>query len=113
VICQSCGRLVERSASDVRIECGRCFLIRIGSVRIHYHPSATPGRASRTGGLIDPAASRRHEARMEDYRRLKAEGQQPKTTQRKDLDAAKRASDETGEPFQAGRFARVKATEAI
>ncbi len=84
-------------------ECGRCFLARLRSVNTAYSPT-------RTGGGIDTARTRRHFARLEEYRKVRAEGSQPGGTRRRDIDRAKAASDVDQQPFRADRAAREAET---
>lgn len=92
-----CGALA--SAGSSRGECGCCFRERLSTVSNGFTP--TRGR-----NQIDPAKSRRWDSRLEDYRRVRMEGSQPRTTKRRDIDAAKRISDEVGAPFRADAKSR-------
>lgn len=80
-------------------ECGSCFHGRLSTVRNGFTP--TRGR-----NQIDPAKSRRWDNRLEDYRRVRMEGSQPRTTKRRDIDAAKRISDDRQESYRADRLGR-------
>jgi len=75
-------------------ECPSCFLGRLFTVGNGFTPT-------RDRGQIDPKKSRRWDSRLEDYRRVRMEGSQPRTTKRRDIDAAKRASDTAGQAFRA------------
>jgi len=100
LVCQECGTVIEKSASDERIECGRCWRARVLTISNGFTPS-------RTVGQIDPDASREWEGHLDEYARARAEGIQPATTERKDVQAAKAFSDEMGEAFDAGAMGRM------
>lgn len=67
-------------------ECPVHFLERIGSIS-HM--------------VSSPASNRRWDNRLERYRATRAEGSQPTSTRTRDIDAARAASDETGQAFRA------------
>jgi len=102
LICQTCGTPIEKSASDERIECGRCWRARILTISNGFTPTRTVG-----AGQVDPDASREWEGHLDEYARARAEGIQPATTERKDVQAAKAFSDEMGEAFDAGAMGRM------
>jgi hypothetical protein len=86
-------------ASANGTECPACYRERLGSVNSGFTPT-------RSRGQIDPAKSRRWDGRLEDYRRTRAEGIQPRSTRQGDIDAAKRLSDRIQEPFRADAAVR-------
>jgi len=102
LICQDCGKPIEKSASDERIQCGRCWRMGILTVRNGFTPSRTVG-----AGQIDPAASKEWDGELAEYAAARAEGIQPATTRRKDIQAAKAFSDEMGVAFDAGQMGRM------
>ncbi len=79
-------------------ECGACFRDRLCSVHNGYTPTRTVG-----AGQVDPAKTRRWDSRLEDYRKVRHEGSQPAGTKRRQIDAAKRRSDEAQAAFRADR----------
>lgn len=79
-------------------ECPACFRARIASVCVGYAPSRSLG-----AGRLDTAASRKMMRRLEAYRQARAEGIQPRTTRRFDIDMARRLSDLAGRAFRADR----------
>jgi hypothetical protein len=81
-------------------ECSTHYLERLRSVQTSFAPTRSLG-----AGQMDTTASRRHEARLEDYRRVRLEGSQPATTRRSDIEVAKRESDRTGAAHRADRAA--------
>src|SRR6266513_3080523 len=76
-------------------ECGDCFRERLQSVRSNFAPTRTLG----AGKHLGLTAGRRLESRLEDYRATRAEGIQPSSTRRADIDRAKRLSDQAGSAF--------------
>lgn len=55
--------------------------------------------ANSTNGW-DFTRQKRWEGELADYRKLRAEGSQPRGTDRAHLEATKRVSDKTGQPFK-------------
>jgi hypothetical protein len=82
-------------------ECPPCYRRRLRSVSSGFAPSGAGG------AVIDPIASRRLEGRLEEYRASRAEGIQPRTTRRSDVQKAKELSDRTGSAFRADAVARA------
>jgi hypothetical protein len=89
-------------------ECPACFHDRLATVRSAFTPTRTAG-----AGQIDPEKSRRWDSRLDDYRRTRAEGSQPKSTRRRDIEAAKAASDRAGRAFRADRAGRERQAAAV
>jgi len=81
-------------------ECSTHYLERLRSVQSSFAPTRSLG-----AGKMDTTASRRQEARLEDYRRVRYEGSQPASTRRRDIEATKRESDRTGAAHRADRAA--------
>jgi len=81
-------------------ECPTHFRERVGSVNSGFAPTRSAG-----AGQVDPVKSRRWMTRLEDYRKVRHEGSQPRTTRRMDIEATKRASDLVSAPVRAGRGA--------
>jgi hypothetical protein len=81
-------------------ECSTHYLERLRSVQTAFAPTRSIG-----AGQIDPTLSRQHESRLEDYRRVRYEGNQPASTRRADIEVAKRESDRTGVAHRADRAA--------
>lgn len=88
----ACG---EPASANGR-ECPECFRVRLGSVQQGFAPTR-----SLKAGQMDRTASKRWEHRLEDYQHTRQEGIQPLTTRTRDIEEAKRASDETGQAFRA------------
>lgn len=82
-------------------ECGSCFRERLGTVHSGFAPSRSAG-----AGQVDPVKTRRFENRLEDYRAVRYEGSQPRTTRRRDIDATKAASDVLGSAVRHDRVGR-------
>lgn len=82
-------------------ECGDCFRARLGSVNSGFAPTRSLG-----AGQMDPAKTHSFESRLDDFRRVAAEGSVPKTTQRAAIEQAKRISDRTGRPYLADATSR-------
>lgn len=95
-VCE-CGELATANER----ECPRCFRERLGSVSQGFAPTRSLG-----AGQMDRTASRRWESRLEDYRATRKEGIQPKGTRRRQIDEAKRISDDRGAAYMAGPHAR-------
>lgn len=83
-------------------ECPRCFRARLGTVQTAFAPTRSLG-----AGQVDRTASKRWEARLEQYRQVRAEGSQPRSTRWSHIEEAKRESDRAGEAF--GRSFRENA----
>lgn len=92
----ACG---EPASANGR-ECASCFRDRLASVNSGFTPTRSAG-----AGQIDPVKSHRWDHRLEDYRKVRKEGSQPKSTKRRDIEATKRASDQIGAPIRVGRSA--------
>lgn len=93
----ACGR--EATANGR--ECGLCYRARLLSLAVDYTPTRTQGR--------DPKKQAAWDKRLDDYAAVVAEGSQPRTTQRKDIEAAKVISDYTGKPYRADTMNRETA----
>lgn len=92
------GSLVETCACGAPAsangrECATCFRARLGSVSNHYTPSRTLGTNPKAQGVWD--------RRLESYRSARVEGIQPASTQQRDIDNAKAASDALGTAYRA------------
>jgi hypothetical protein len=88
-------------ASSNGRECPACFRDRLATVSNGFTPT-------REHGQIDPEKSRRWDSRLEDYRRTRAEGSQPRSTRRRDIETAKATSDRAGRAFRADRASRER-----
>lgn len=66
--------------------------LRSAAVRVAYANSANG---------MDLTAQKRWDSELDAYRAARAEGLQPASTKRKDIDAAKAVSDKTGKAFSA------------
>jgi hypothetical protein len=86
-------------------ECVRCWRARIRSVSLQGPTFDDHVGVMRPGEFrakaMDGTATKRWDATLEDYASVRKEGSQPATTQQRDIDRAKRVSDETGQPFSA------------
>jgi hypothetical protein len=89
-----CG--APATSGSARLECSDCFRERLGTINSGFAPTRSGG-----AGQVDPVKSRRWGSRLEDYRRTRAEGSQPRSTRRRDIDLAKRASDIAQAPVSA------------
>ncbi len=87
----ACGRTASANGS----ECPDCYRARLGSVQQGFAPTRSLG-----AGQMDRTLSRRFESRLEDYRKVRAEGIQPNGTRRHQIEDAKRVSDVMGEAFR-------------
>lgn len=67
-------------------ECRACWKERIGSIRT---------------SRADPGRQRKWDSRLERYRKARKEGIQPESTRSKDIDTARRLSDEMGAAYSA------------
>jgi hypothetical protein len=92
----ACG--AEATANGT--ECSEHYLERLRSVTSSFAPTRSFG-----AGKMDTTRSRRHESRLEDYRRVRLEGNQPVSTRQRDIDASKLISDRTGAAHRADRAA--------
>lgn len=95
----ACGR--EATANGR--ECGVCFRERVGSVRIGFSPTRSPG-----AGMMDPARSRRWDTRLQRYADTRREGIQPRGTKNRDIDEARRLSDKAQAAFRADAPSRLR-----
>lgn len=94
-----CGN--PASSGSHRGECPSCFRERLGTVQTAFAPTRSVG-----AGQVDRTSSKRWDNRLEDYRRVRMEGSQPRTTKREHIEEAKRISDEVGAPFRADAKSR-------
>lgn len=67
-------------------ECRECWKERVASIGV---PRGDPGK------------QRKWDSRLERYRRARKEGIQPRSTRSKDIDIARKVSDETQTPYSA------------
>ncbi len=58
-------------------------------------------------GQMDTTKSKAWDRRLEDYRATRAEGIQPEGTATRQIEAAKRASDDAGQAFRGDALARA------
>lgn len=98
----ACG--MPATAGTERGECPDCFRARLGSVRSAFAPTRSLG----AGKMLGATPAREWESRLEDYRKVRAEGSQPPGTTRRDVELTKRASDIAGAAVDAGPYARVE-----